>query len=233
MKKTILLLLVCIIGKTVLCQNADCKVMIDSLKGTYAGACENGKANGQGKATGTDAYEGWFASGYPEGKGMYTWKDGHYYIGQFKKGKLNGNGEMYFESASGNDSIITGFWDKDKYKGLYEKPYIIHNNTTRILDISCKQLNKKGDIITIEGHQVSSEGTTYRRGGPLPYVKNITVINGTYSDTRSVDLANIASIILLNAVFPFRAIIYFTNGEFFEISLLEKSEYEISVKCIN
>ncbi len=232
MKKTVFLLLACIIGKTVLCQNTDCKVMMDSLKGIYAGACENGKANGQGKATGTDAYEGWFVSGYPEGKGMYTWKDGHYYIGQFKKGKLNGNGEMYFESASGNDSIITGFWEKDKYIGQYEKPYIIHNNTTKILEIECKRVNKKGTSITIESFRVTSAASSFRNTSQIPFVKDITLTSGQYSDTRYVQLANSSSIIFLECIFPLRATVYFSSGEFFEISFLEKAEYEVSVKCL-
>ena len=232
--KWVLLFLVCMTTlNSVFAQNADCVILMDAIKGAYSGDCKNGKANGIGKAAGIDSYEGQFVEGYPEGKGMYIWKDGHYYIGQLKKGKLNGTGEMYYESANGDDSLIIGYWEKDKYKGLYEKPYIIHSSTTKILEISCKQRNKKGKTITIETYRVSSEGTIYRKSGVvLPFVKNIEITEGGYKDSQSINLANTASTILLEAIFPFRATIYFTDGEFFEISLLEKADYDISVKCL-
>jgi Uncharacterized protein conserved in bacteria len=213
----------------------DCKVLLDSLKGTYTGECKSGKANGAGKAVGFNSYEGQFVDGYPEGKGMYIWKDGHYYIGEFKKGKLNGAGEMYYESASGDDSTITGYWEKNKYKGLYEKPFVIHKSSTNILKIDCKQLSKKAESITIESHRQSTVGTTYRSGGGnqvLPYVREIKLITGTYGDIQGMNTYNSTTSLLLQAVFPFRAIIYYNTGDFFEISLFEKGEYEVMVDCL-
>ena len=47
----------------------DCTVAVDALKGKYEGACKNGKAEGLGKATGTDTYEGNFKAGLPDGNG--------------------------------------------------------------------------------------------------------------------------------------------------------------------
>lgn len=233
MKHLLLIVLSVISGNLIYAQDVRCNVLLDSLKGTYAGECQNGKANGTGKAVGVDTYEGQFVDGYPEGKGMYIWKDGHYYIGQFKKGKLNGTGEMYYESAGGEDSLKSGYWKKNKYKGLYERPYIIHRSTNKILDINCRQMNKKENNITIEAFRVSSAGTNFRNSGVLlPYVKRVIVTEGSYSDSQSTHLANSASTILLKAVFPFRATIYLTGDDFFDISLLEKGEYEISVRCL-
>ena len=36
---------------------------METLKGTYTGECKKGKANGRGKAVGTDTYEGFFKTG--------------------------------------------------------------------------------------------------------------------------------------------------------------------------
>ena len=54
----------------------DCVVSVAALSGKYEGDCKNGKADGNGKAMGEDAYEGAFRSGLPDGKGKYTWKNG-------------------------------------------------------------------------------------------------------------------------------------------------------------
>ena len=118
---------------TSLAQQA-CEVKLKDIRGVYTGDCSNDKANGKGKSVGVDEYEGEFKDGYPEGKGMYTWKDGHYFIGFFKKGNKEGKGDMYYESAKGDDSVITGFWKKDKYIGEYEQQFIVQSMTP-----TCKQ----------------------------------------------------------------------------------------------
>ena len=41
----------------------NCKVLLPALAGSYEGACKNDKANGIGKASGTDVYEGAFKNG--------------------------------------------------------------------------------------------------------------------------------------------------------------------------
>lgn len=70
----------------------ECIVISEALKGKYEGGCEKGKAHGNGKAIGMDSYEGEFRNGFPDGKGMYIWKDGHYFIGRYKKGIKEGRG---------------------------------------------------------------------------------------------------------------------------------------------
>lgn len=229
MKKAILLLLGCFIGKTVLCQNADCKVMIDSLKGNYAGACESGKANGQGKATGTDSYEGWFVNGYPEGKGMYTWKDGHYFVGQFKKGKLNGMGDMYYESASGNDSVITGFWEKDKYKGLYENPYKIYSTTTDIARVRVTKISNKESNISVTVTNLRSNFDLYNNSLTTTTVMtNYSIIQGIFLNKIVNTLTNSQITTFKDVSFPFRATFYFGNSSV-DIELLEPGDWEIEV----
>ena len=74
-------------------QEKECEVKMDAIKGLYTGECAEGKATGKGKSVGTDQYEGDFKDGYPDGKGMYTWKDGYYFVGAFKKGRKEGREE--------------------------------------------------------------------------------------------------------------------------------------------
>jgi hypothetical protein len=105
-------------------QNTDCKVLVDSLKGTYEGGCSDGKASGTGKAIGLATYEGEFKNGLPDGKGKYTWAGGDFYYGGWRKGLKDGKGEIHhFEG--GKESLITGYWKKGNYKGEYEDPYKI------------------------------------------------------------------------------------------------------------
>lgn len=106
-----------------LCFSQDCKVEPLPIQGKYTGECKDGKANGNGKSVGMDTYEGNFKKGYPDGLGTYTWSVGDFYKGQFKKGIKQGKGEMHFKRKNQEDSVVTGFWAKDLYKGLYEEPW--------------------------------------------------------------------------------------------------------------
>ena len=90
----------------------DCIVAMDSLKGKYEGVCKKGKAEGMGKAMGTDMYEGEFKAGLPDGNGKYTWKNGNWYEGQWYRGKREGNGKMLYKFAD-RDSLVNGYWKKD------------------------------------------------------------------------------------------------------------------------
>jgi hypothetical protein len=102
----------------------DCLVKSDALKGKYEGGCEDGKAEGRGKATGTDSYEGEFKAGLPNGEGVYAWANGNVYDGHWVKGKREGKGLMHFKTAGG-DSMVNGYWKRDEYIGLYENAFEI------------------------------------------------------------------------------------------------------------
>ena len=58
----------------------------------------------------------------PRGKGMYIWKDGHYFYPAVSKGEKR-KVICITEGAKGDDSVITGYWKKDKYVGHYENKY--------------------------------------------------------------------------------------------------------------
>ena len=86
MKKYFSILLVIVtvlfLSPVVLAQN--CKVLDPDLAGVYTGECKNGKAEGLGKAIGTNTYEGEFKAGLPDGTGFKDTK-GNSFKGRFKK----------------------------------------------------------------------------------------------------------------------------------------------------
>ena len=64
------LLAACLVTSTAWAQN--CGVRDAKLRGQYDGECRRGWANGQGKASGVDRYEGSFLDGQAHGQGRYT-----------------------------------------------------------------------------------------------------------------------------------------------------------------
>ncbi len=221
--KQLLLIVTNIIFSCFLVQAQEtCEVKLKDIQGTYTGECEKGKANGKGKSVGLDQYEGDFKEGYPDGKGLYTWKDGHYYVGFFKKGKMDGKGDMYYEASSGKDSVISGYWKKDKYYGQYEKQYIVIANTTRINKIDCSLSDKKGENIFITVHQKSGSASP-------AYITNVSSISGFYYSKNNQIQTNSSITRVQQVAFPFHAIFYLSNGENAEIKFNEKGNYDVYI----
>ncbi len=102
-----------------------CKVLKPEIAKRYKGKCKKGLAHGKGVASGVDTYEGQFRKGLPHGYGTYKWEGGQVYKGQWKEGLRNGEGSLTFQ-VNERDSLVTGIWDNDVYKGPKpEDPYEI------------------------------------------------------------------------------------------------------------
>lgn len=91
----------------------NCKVLVKNLQGQYNGKCKKGLAHGEGSAKGVDSYTGNFRKGYPNGFGVYTYKDGSNYIGKFKKGLKDGFGLLNTVTESGDVVQNYGLWMAD------------------------------------------------------------------------------------------------------------------------
>lgn len=105
----------------------DCMVLKPEIAGKYMGKCKDGLAHGKGKAQGNDTYMGQFSKGLPHGMGTYTWANGDSYVGAWERGYRNGEGTFKFNS-NGNDSTLTGLWEKDEYIGpIPPKPHVINS----------------------------------------------------------------------------------------------------------
>lgn len=223
MKRTFLLTSIFIVHSFISAAQQTCEVKLKDIRGVYVGECKDDKANGKGKSTGVDEYEGDFKDGYPEGKGMYVWKDGHYFIGFFKKGNKEGQGEMYYESSKGEDSVITGYWKKDKYVGLYEKQFDVLSRTSRVNKVNCYLLDNKGEDITITVRKVT---------GGLQVISNITTVTGTFYSQNTQELTNTSVTKIQDVTFPFRAIFTLSSGDNVEILFNEKGDYDVTIDVI-
>jgi len=144
-------LLIAATAPFLLAQGDDCKVLLEAIAGHYDGDCRKGLAHGTGKAVGTDTYEGEFKKGYPDGAGIYTWSNGDVFEGTFKQGLKEGDGKLTFSSDRFTDSVLTGYWKKDDYMGLYEDPYKVLSKTSPVNRIIVRRVGNTPHDIEISG----------------------------------------------------------------------------------
>ena len=218
---------------SITCKAQDCAVALPALSGKYEGECKNGKAEGTGKAVGEDSYEGMFKAGLPDGKGKYTWKNGDSYDGQWVKGLKNGDGVMHYRLAE-KDSIVTGFWKKDKYIGLYEKPYMIIRNTIKVTSIAFQHQNNTKSQIELFLNSETGGGTPTTGGPtvPKPEITDIQIITGTYQQKKVNDsYAKKIGYLFEEVTFPFRAVYTINYGaDMFEIAIYEPGRWSVEVR---
>ncbi len=161
-------------------QQQECKVLMQSISGTYSGECRKGLAHGKGIARGRDYYEGQFIKGLPDGTGIYRWAGGIYYEGKLEKGLRHGEGKMVYP-----DSVVTGIWKEDRYAGKeLIPPYEIISSmsVTRytISKIKAQNYNIKvrirqggADNISIEGFTMAYDSGNEFRNGNYYGLENI------------------------------------------------------------
>ena len=185
----------------------NCKVLLPSIAGTYEGGCEKDKANGRGKSSGTDSYEGNFKNGYPDGLGRYTWNNGNFFVGYFKSGKRQGEGAMHYVTTGKTDSIIKGFYNKDQYVGEFEFPYVIKSKSFAIKTVNVSPDSKQIPTqITIELSAVGSGTEDVKGTVPKPSLSSIEVLKGNFqqrTEMTNMDKKNVYT--LSNIKFPFTA----------------------------
>ena len=210
-----------------------CTVLADALKGTYAGDCKKNKADGKGTATGEDNYTGEFKNGYPHGTGKYSWKNGDWYEGAWKKGQREGQGIMHYADLKAKDTALTGFWKNDKYAGKYEKPYLVHSKTPDVnrTDVIFNNETSFGEItFTIESIRggVGGLGNVNSK----IQISDIIILSGQYMN--KVDNNNLPKTFistLKDVQFPFRARISM-GSDMIDIEFFEKGSYTIEIKIL-
>lgn len=209
----------------------DCSVEKAELKGTYTGDCKKGKAQGNGKAVGTDTYEGQFKAGLPDGEGTYTWKNGNVYTGHFSKGLRDGKGTIVFKIQNGNDSMVDGYWKKDVYKGKYEHPYSIYDKSAMVyqLEVQYNEGNDRQIAFEVSNTSGGDPKISNRGAGAKMAVNNIQLITGQYGRMATTDShAKSTETILYMVTFPIRMKVYIGN-EFFEAEFREPGSYTVEV----
>ena len=195
---------------------AQCEVFLESIKGTYDGGCKKGKADGFGKAVGTDTYEGEFKKGLPHGKGTYIWANGNVFKGMFKKGEKEGEGELVFKTAIA-DSTITGYWLDDEYIGKEPYPYKLMQKDFNIASVSFRRINSSGNEIQI----------IYVEGGKEISTNNIFVIETEGRFTTVHQSPRTKKI--LNVAFPFSCTIKGDTAGF-DFRITQPGTWKITVE---
>lgn len=215
-------------------QNAksqDCSVELASLNGNYEGDCRKGKANGRGTASGADTYTGEFRNGYPEGMGKYQWKNGDWYEGSWKKGMREGSGTMHYVAKKGKDSVQAGYWKKDKYLGLYEKPYEIHSRTPAVTDADFTRFGSgASDEVTFTCQSITGGANTISGQVPKPTITSFDVVNGQYQSMTNYDnLPKSSKTTFRGLVFPFRIQIHY-GTDIIDVEIFEPGNWTVELK---
>jgi hypothetical protein len=217
----------------------ECKVLLKPIAGTYEGDCKSGKADGRGKSVGKDNYEGEFRSGVPDGKGVYTWENKDWFEGTWKKGDREGEGTLHITNGGTKDSLLVGFWKKDKYMGRYEKAYKILSQSQTISTVSVTELkdSKLGEIAIILSSVSGGTNTLssqMKTGTTLPKIK-LTSVDVTQRDFNGYSeipyQPKATKFIVRKVVFPFKAF-FRSDTHFVEIAFYEEGNYIVDINVL-
>jgi len=209
-----------------------CKVLVPAISNKYEGLCKKGKADGEGKADGTDHYAGTFKDGFPNGQGIYRWENGDIYNGKWYRGKMDGQGTKTLKRDGKADSVVNGFWKRDSYIGKFESPFIIHSQTNQIARIEIQK--KSGDdenTITVELSNTSGgiPSLGVSQNGAKASISNINILTGAYLRVvNMMDGIKGTSQMLTEVEFPFKAQFKIGNQEM-TIEILEPGNWLINV----
>jgi len=232
--RKIFFLLILFVSIKASAQTPSCEVLVDSIKGTYVGECDKGKANGEGKSVGINSYEGSFKKGYPDGKGTYTWTaTGTTYTGSWKKGLQDGYGEMHVKSPGKAESLVKGYWSKGKYRGEYENAYKIFTSTTEIGRVQFSKMrdvgsNNVGSIMLQVQDLGSGAGLTSSSNTTAIKMTSSQITGGTYMSKTSSALTNKEVTNFQGVTFPFRGI--FTFGSIsIDFEIYEAGEWSVEI----
>jgi hypothetical protein len=226
-------------------QAQKCKVFVERLSVSYEGECKGNKADGKGKATGLDTYEGHFKAGYPDGEGRYTWKTGDWFEGNWKRGEKEGAGTMHYKTLAGGDSVITGFWKKDQYFGRFEKPFKVLNQSSKVGSVKVsKNVGAKENDISVTISSASGGTTNFSQKASDPEatasdqpklkLSGVDAAKGNFIRLVPIDnSARSTKTIVKTVDFPFKATFRIDDIHTVDIEFLEEGNYNVEINILN
>lgn len=206
----------------------DCEVLVPALQGKYSGDCKSKKANGIGKAEGTDTYDGNFKNGYPAGEGTYTFKNGDYYKGNFKKGVKDGKGEFHYKRAT-EDSVVLGYWKNDTYIGNYLNASSLEKKSQGMYNVEIhEEAGQSGKLVIISENQIKANSLGSNTQPVIPVITYIDIKDGgTFEREEKVTLPRASSYTLYGVKFPFHAVVHYQTEEF-EVIISKPGSWRIN-----
>lgn len=201
----------------------DCKVLKESISGTYEGDCKKGLAQGKGTAKGVDTYTGDFKKGLPDGNGTYTWADGRIYKGEFKNGMMDGAGELTGTLAGAEGNVITGYWEEDEYLGTTKEAYYVHRHSSEVRTVRVTEVKKAKE------EDKNAIFVNFTEKGANLFDQNISldVSVGRHSRTQKSGLATRIDVV----IFPYRATINY-QGKTVDIEFYRPGTYNVAIDLI-
>lgn len=212
----------------------ECKVELASIAGNYTGDCKKGFAEGKGEAKGKHRYIGAFKYGLPNGNGEYYFCDSIYYIGNFQDGLKEGKGEMHYKRTGKADSIVKGYWSADEYRGTKYITYKFYSN--QLFDSNDIQpSDKTGNTITfnISTRTGAPDGTSTSIYGGSGNVLTLTELFSPDGDqvirVRMNETASRFTVIYQVNKFPIKLTGMLSNGRTFDLELYKAARWTINL----
>jgi hypothetical protein len=218
---------------------AACKVLIPALSINYKGSCNDGFANGQGEAIGSERYVGNFKDGLPNGKGTYYFSDSIYHSGNFQDGLKEGKGETHYAHKNKAESIIKGYWSGDIYRGKSYKTYEFDAAATFDL-AEVNASSQSGNTITFITSTTtgSPNGSTSdfrnNKGNVLSLVQLVSIKENVYIRQISKFESGISSTVTYElSKFPVSLIGTLSNGKNFNLDLYKAAKWTVRLYLNN
>ena len=213
-------------------ESKPCKVVTPNLVGNYTGGCKNGLADGKGEATGVHRFDGTFKQGLPHGKGTYYYNDGNFHTGGFYVGMREGKGEEHFKREGLPDSIVSGYWSGDVYRGKKYKTYDFSSSRTwDINDVIATEGSGRDVTFEISTTTGSPSGAPMTMSGGSGYVltlRELIATDGSFiRKSSNFSTGNKSSSTYLITTFPVKLFATLSDGQTIQLELYKPASWMV------
>jgi len=161
---------------------------------------------------------------------MYIWSNGNSYNGSFEKGLKEGHGKLTYKFSEKADSVVEGYWKKDRYVGEHEYPYKLLLRTNKVTKVDIKPARVQDNQVTIWVSSTRAGGATVQGVIPVVDIANIFIKTGGYNRLYKTNSYNTKSeTILYDAWFPLTMQLDLVGGQSVELVINKEGSYVIEI----